>query len=65
MFQEMQICNMLITQEVTCIVRLLSCLFGDTSNLSKQEQKRKRTEAKSMNFGFLYGMSAKTFVDLC
>lgn len=38
-------------------------LFGDTSNLSKQEQKRKRTEAKSMNFGFLYGMSAKTFVD--
>ena len=38
-------------------------LFGDTSNLSKQEQKRKRTEAKSMNFGCLYGMSAKTFVD--
>lgn len=38
-------------------------LFGDTSNLSKQDQKRKRTEAKSMNFGFLYGMSAKTFVD--
>lgn len=38
-------------------------LFGDTSHLSPQEQKRKRTEAKSMNFGFLYGMSAKTFVD--
>lgn len=38
-------------------------LFGDTSNLSPQEKKRKRTEAKSMNFGFLYGMSAKTFVD--
>ena len=38
-------------------------LFGDTSNLSKQEQKRKRTYAKSANFGFLYGMSAKTFVD--
>jgi DNA polymerase I-like protein with 3'-5' exonuclease and polymerase domains len=38
-------------------------LFGDTSQLSPQEQKRKRTEAKSMNFGFLYGMSAKTFVD--
>lgn len=38
-------------------------LFGDTSGLSPQEQKRKRTEAKSMNFGFLYGMSAKTFVD--
>lgn len=38
-------------------------LFGDTSSLSHQEQKRKRTEAKSMNFGFLYGMSAKTFVD--
>lgn len=38
-------------------------LFGDTSNLSKQEQKRKRTEAKSLNFGYLYGMSAKTFVD--
>ena len=38
-------------------------LFGDTSSLSSQEQKRKRTEAKSMNFGFLYGMSAKTFVD--
>lgn len=37
-------------------------LFGDTSSLSPQEQKRKRTEAKSMNFGFLYGMSAKTFV---
>lgn len=27
-------------------------LFGDTSSLSPQEQKRKRTEAKSMNFGF-------------
>lgn len=38
-------------------------LFEDTSHLSHQEQKRKRTEAKSMNFGFLYGMSAKTFVD--
>lgn len=38
-------------------------LFGDTSGLSPQEQKRKRTEAKSMNFGFLYGMSVKTFVD--
>ena len=38
-------------------------LFGDTSSLSPQEQKRKRTEAKSMNFGFLYGMSAKTFID--
>ena len=38
-------------------------LFGDTSQLSPQEKKRKRSEAKSMNFGFLYGMSAKTFVD--
>lgn len=37
-------------------------LFGDTSDLSKQEQKRKRTYSKSANFGFLYGMSAKTFV---
>lgn len=37
-------------------------LFGDTSKLSKQEQKRKRTYSKSANFGFLYGMSAKTFV---
>lgn len=37
-------------------------LFGDTSNLSKQEQKRKRTFSKSLNFGYLYGMSAKTFV---
>lgn len=37
-------------------------LFGDTSSLSKQEQKRKRTYSKSANFGFLYGMSAKTFV---
>lgn len=38
-------------------------LFGDTSGLSPQEQKRKRTYAKSCNFGFLYGMSAKTFVE--
>lgn len=38
-------------------------LFGDTSGLSPQEQKRKRTYSKSCNFGFLYGMSAKTFVD--
>ena len=38
-------------------------LFGDTSELSHQEQKRKRTYSKSCNFGFLYGMSAKTFVD--
>lgn len=37
-------------------------LFSDTSSLSKQEQKRKRTYSKSANFGFLYGMSAKTFV---
>ena len=37
-------------------------LFGDSSDLSKQEQKRKRTYSKSANFGFLYGMSAKTFV---
>jgi DNA-directed DNA polymerase len=37
-------------------------LFGDTSNLNKQEQKRKRTFSKSLNFGYLYGMSAKTFV---
>ena len=37
-------------------------LFGDTSDLSKQEQKRKRTYSKSANFGFLYGMSAKTFI---
>ena len=37
-------------------------LFGDTSSLSKQEQKRKRTFSKSLNFGYLYGMSAKTFV---
>lgn len=37
-------------------------LFGDTSDLSKQEQKRKRTFSKSLNFGYLYGMSAKTFV---
>jgi len=37
-------------------------LFGDTSNLSKQEQKRKRTFSKSLNFGYLYGMSAKRFV---
>lgn len=38
-------------------------LFGDTSSLSPEEQKRKRTQSKSMNFGFLYGMMAKTFID--
>lgn len=38
-------------------------LFGDTSTLGHDEQKRLRTYSKSMNFGFLYGMSAKTFVD--
>lgn len=37
-------------------------LFGDTSNLSHDEQKRLRTNSKSANFGFLYGMVAKTFV---
>ena len=37
-------------------------LFGDTSNLSHDEQKRKRTQSKSANFGFLYGMVAKTFI---
>ena len=37
-------------------------LFGDTSQLGHDEQKRLRTYSKSMNFGFLYGMSAKTFV---
>lgn len=37
-------------------------LFGDTSELSHEEQKRKRTQSKSANFGFLYGMMAKTFV---
>lgn len=38
-------------------------LFGDTSGLTPEEQKRKRTQSKSMNFGFLYGMMAKTFID--
>lgn len=38
-------------------------MFGDTSGLSKDEQKRKRTYSKSTNFGFLYGMQAKSFVD--
>lgn len=38
-------------------------LFGDTSGLSHDEQKTKRSQAKSGNFGFLYGMVAKTFVD--
>ena len=37
-------------------------LFGNTSQLGHDEQKRLRTQAKSCNFGFLYGMSAKTFV---
>ena len=37
-------------------------LFGDTSELSHDEQKRKRTQSKSANFGFLYGMVAKTFI---
>lgn len=37
-------------------------LFGDTSELSHDEQKRKRTFSKSMNFGYLYGMVAKTFI---
>lgn len=37
-------------------------LFGDISGLSHDEQKRLRTNAKSGNFGFLYGMVAKTFV---
>lgn len=38
-------------------------LFGDTSCLSHDEQKRRRTQSKSANFGFLYGMVAKTFID--
>ena len=37
-------------------------LFGDTSGLSHDEQKRLRTNSKSANFGFLYGMVAKTFI---
>lgn len=37
-------------------------LFGDTSGLSHDEQKRRRTQSKSANFGFLYGMVAKTFI---
>ena len=37
-------------------------LFGDISGLSHDEQKRLRTNAKSGNFGFLYGMVAKTFI---
>lgn len=37
-------------------------LFGDTSELSHDEQKRRRTQSKSANFGFLYGMIAKTFI---
>lgn len=37
-------------------------LFGDTSCLSHDEQKRRRTQSKSANFGFLYGMVAKTFI---
>lgn len=37
-------------------------LFGDISGLSHDEQKRLRTNSKSCNFGYLYGMSAKTFI---
>lgn len=37
-------------------------LFGNTSELSHDEQKRRRTQSKSANFGFLYGMVAKTFI---
>lgn len=37
-------------------------LFGDTSGFSHDEQKRLRTNSKCCNFGLLYGMSAKTFV---
>ena len=37
-------------------------LFGDTSKLSHDEQKRLRTNSKCCNFGLLYGMSAKTFI---
>ena len=37
-------------------------LFGDTSGLSHDEQKRRRTQSKSANFGFLYGMVAQTFI---
>lgn len=37
-------------------------LFGDTSGLSHDEQKRLRTNSKCCNFGLLYGMSAKTFI---
>ena len=37
-------------------------LFGDTSGLSHDEQKRRRTQSKSANFCFLYGMVAKTFI---
>lgn len=37
-------------------------LFGDISELSHDEQKRLRTNSKSCNFGYLYGMSAKTFI---
>ena len=37
-------------------------LFGDTSGLSHDEQKRLRTNSKATNFGFLYGMVAKSFI---
>ena len=37
-------------------------LFGDTSKLGHDEQKRLRTNSKATNFGFLYGMVAKSFI---
>lgn len=43
--------------------KTVELLFGDTSELSHDEQKTKRSQGKSMNFGYLYGMSAKTFVE--
>lgn len=43
--------------------KTVELLFGDTSGLSHDEQKTKRSQGKSMNFGYLYGMSAKTFVE--
>ena len=43
--------------------KTVELLFGDTSDLSHDEQKTKRSQGKSMNFGYLYGMSAKTFVE--